>query len=451
MSEAHRSPEKCPCRIRLCFSERMGEAKRRKQLGLMPTVHPFEAAIAPDGTVTLRRGPDDAALRERLLAALRETQPGGAAWPAAFRRAHVLAGLAEQPLETVADLEAIAVPPHRRLSGELVLGFDPARLERSLTALREYAPLEGGAALRVRVREHSHDGERWESLPEPADPLDGLRHLMRHPLAREQGRLVATLRAEQWREGRIDFDLEPPEDLLEDLEALVREWHGAAPDLWAQRHAETLELPEDEWEDAPVPVARRLTLELRGETPLGSPFAVAHLGGWEVHLDPERSAYSLDGETWLPYGDPDAVPAEDGPGEFGELLTSMLDVETVPVTVWADGRIEWAGDAVPAEQAGRVRDDLRGATGAGDPDAWAAWTRALLTETFADEAPWLAAQARLPDVQAVRLDLPADALADPDDPAQYFIESEVSFDAQNWRDLYGEEVPEELLKLRPEN
>jgi hypothetical protein len=434
----------------------MGEAKRRKQLGLMPTVHPFEAAIDPDGGVTLRRGPDDADLRERILTALRETQPDGAGWPAAYRRAYVLAGLAEQPLETLADLEAIAVPPHRRLSGELIVGFDPARLKRSVTALREYAPLGEGAALRVRVRQHSHDGERWASLPESADPLDGLRHLMRHPLSREQGKLVATLRAEQWREGRIDFDAEPPEDLLEDLEALVREWHGETPDLWAQRHAETLELPEDGWEDAPVPVARRLTLELREEAPLGSPFAVAHLGGWEVHLDPERSAYSLDGESWLPYGDPDAAPLEDEAGEFGDLLTSMLDVDTVPVTVWADGRVEWNGDDVPAEQAGRVRADLRGATGAGDPDAWTAWTRALLTETFADEAPWLAERSRLPDVQAVRLDLLADALADPDDPAQpdpieYFIESEVSFDGQVWRDLYGEEVPEELLHLRLEN
>ena len=62
-----------------------------------------------------------------------------------------------------------------------------------------------------------------------------------------------------------------------------------------------------------------------------------------------------------------------------------------------------------------------------------------------------ALQPPLPPVQAVRLDLPTDALADPDDPAQYFIESEVSFDGQAWRDLYAEELPEELQGLRPTN
>ena len=92
----------------------------------------------------------------------------------------------------------------------------------------------------------------------------------------------------------------------------------------------------------------------------------------------------------------------------------------------------------------RVRGDLRSATGAGDPAAWAAWTRTLLAETFADEAPDLSGRESLPAVQGVRLDLPADSLQDPDDPAQYFIESEVTFDGVTWRDLYAEEVPQEL-------
>lgn len=438
----------------LCFPVDMGEAKRRKQLGLMPTVHPFEAEIAPDGAVTLRRGPDDAALRERLMTALRETQPQAEGWARAYRRAYVLAGQAREALRTPEDLEAIPVPPLRRLAGELVLGFESRTLEDDpVRLMREYALLDATTALRVRTRQHSFDGERWQSLPVQSDPLDTLRELLRHPLAQQQGRLVASLRAEHWREGRIDFDPEPPEELLEELEALVRDWHGGGPEGWEAAHLDTFARAEADPPpgEAGAPTARRVTLELREETPLGSPFALAHLRGLEVHLDPDAGAYTLDGEAWQLYADPEAAPAEEDASGLGELIHSMLDVDTVPVTVWADGRIEWAEGDVPGEHADRLRGDLRGATGAGDPGAWAAWTRALLAETFADEAPWLAGEEELPSVQAVRLDLPEGALADPDDPAQYFIESEVSFDGQAWRDLYAEELPEELLHLRPTN
>jgi len=447
--------EVSPCESRLCFPGGMGEAKRRKQLGLMPTVHPFEAEIAADGAVTLRRGPDDAALRERITAALRETQPQAEGWLGAYRRAYVLAGQAQEPLRTREDLEAIAVPPLRRLGGELVLGFDSRTLEDDPMRLwREYALLDATTALRVRTRQHSFEGERWQSLPQPADPLASLRELLRHPLAHEQGELVASLRAEHWREGRIDFDPEPPEEVLEELEALVRDWHGGGAEGWEAAHLEAFARAEADPPpgEAEAPLARRVTLELRGETPLGSPFALAHLGGLEVHLDPDASAYTLDGEVWRLYADPDAEPAgeEDASG-LGELFSAMLDVDTVPVTVWADGRIEWAEGDVLGEHADRLRGDLRGATGAGDAGAWADWTRALLAETFAGEAPWLAGAEELPPVQGVRLDLPRDSLTDPDDPAQYFIESEVSFDGQTWRDLYAEELPEELSRLRPGN
>jgi hypothetical protein len=45
---------------------------------------------------------------------------------------------------------------------------------------------------------------------------------------------------------------------------------------------------------------------------------------------------------------------------------------------------------------------------------------------------------------AVKLDIPKDALGDPDPLAQTFMESEVTFNGQDWRDLYSEELPEEL-------
>ncbi|WP_216317838.1 hypothetical protein [Deinococcus aestuarii] len=419
----------------------MGEAKRRKQLGLMPTVHPFEAQMDADGHVTLTRGPEDAELRGRIEAALKTSQPYGPAWDSEYRTSYVMAGRPDRLLNTAEDVQAIPVPALRRFSGDLVLGQAGEGVGLNL-------PVEGGGHLRLRGQQHSFDGARWEGFPTGQDPRQVLEFLMQHPALNLRGEVVASFLVEHWPEGRIDIEPEPPEELLEAIEAVAREWHGETPGEWAQTHHELLEQ-----EEGPVPVARRLRLELRQPAPLQSPLSLAFAtrGNVEFHPDPEGSSYSLDGETWHSYGDPDAEPAEDGTGELGELLSNMLDVQTVPVTVWADGRVEWEEGAVPGEHADRVRADLIEATGAGNPDAWGEWTRNVLVETFAGEAPHLAEQDELPAVQGVRLDLPTDALTDPDDPAQYFMESEVTFDGEHWRDLYAEDLPEELGRLRPSN
>ncbi|WP_234009188.1 hypothetical protein [Deinococcus sp. NW-56] len=408
----------------------MGEAKRRKELGLMPVTFPVEVR-AVNGEVTLTGGPDDPAVRERLLEGLRSALPGGATWERGYRQLHLMMDRGAGPVATPEDLAAIPVPPQRRLTGDLVLN--------ARSTPEDVLPLGEGASLRVRTSETSHDGETWEPL---SLPDDGMEHLLRHPLARERGSLLGTLTAEHWREGRIDLDAEPPEALLESLEEVVREWHGEGDEWWA-RHLDLLET--EGVEDAP-PRAFRVRLDLHGLPLLPSPANQPHavVGGGEealaVYLTP--LAYTLGGEDWLPYSDVEEGALESS--NFGDLLTQMLDVQTVPVTVWADGRVEWPEGDVPEEQAERVRGDLRSATGAGDPAAWAEWTRTLLAETFVDEAPGLSERGDLPAVQGVRLDLPTDSLTDPDDPAQYFIESEVTFDGQTWRDLYAEELPEEL-------
>lgn len=398
----------------------------------MPTTFPVEVR-AVNGEVTLTGGPDDPAVRERLLEGLRAALPGGTTWERGYRQLHLMMGRGTAPVATPEDFAAIPVPAQRRLTGDLVLG--------ARTTPQDVLPLGEGASLRVRTSETSHDGETWEAL---SLPEDGMEHLLRHPLARERGPLLGTLTAEHWREGRIDLDAEPPEALLEPLEDVVRAWNGEG-DEWLDRHLELLGGGTDG--DA-APQAVRTRLELRGlpllPSPANDPFAVVGEGEEALAVYPAPLAYTLDGETWLSYGGAAAESPEDGTPDLGELLTQMLDVQTVPVTVWADGRVEWAEGDVPGEQAERVRGDLRSATGAGDPAAWAEWTRTLLAETFADEAPGLPERGDLPGVQGVRLDLPTDSLTDPDDPAQYFIESEVTFDGQTWRDLYAEELPEEL-------
>lgn len=430
----------------------MGEAKRRKQLGLMPTVHPFEAEVDAVGNVTLTRGPGDAGLRKQIIAALRETQPVGDAWARAYRRAYIMAGQPDRPIRTREDLEAIPVPPRRRLTGELVFNLDPKTLRGNpLRTIQEYLPLEDGAFLHLRRQETSEDGQRWESLPDIENPFEGLQYLMQHPLAHEKGALVATYDATQWREGRIDFEPDPPEEQLEELERIVRDWHGETPEGWAEAHFEALDLPEEEEDEAQVPTARRVRLELREPVPLGSVFNVAFtsLGEYDVHLPLDHRFYTLDGETWHAYEDPDTA-LEEGDGELGEFLQEMLDVETVEVTVWSDGRVEWAEGDIPGDQAERVRADLLRATGAGNPDAWAAFTEEVLRDMFTPDTPALEDVETLPVPQAIRIDIPVDALTDSDPLAQAFIESEVTFDGQTWRDLYGE-LPEELALRLPQN
>ncbi|ANE43736.1 hypothetical protein [Deinococcus puniceus] len=422
----------------------MGDAKRRKQLGLMPTVHPFEADLDTSGNVTLNRGPQEAALQVLIVDALRETQPTGPLWDSAYRTSYVMAGRPDRLLETADDVQAIPVPPHRRYVGELALG----------TALPEDAntythiPLEGGV-LHLRQQTHSADGVRWESFPANTDPRRALEFLMQHPAAGGLGKVVATFRIEQaqgedGQQGRVTIDPEPPEEWLEVLEELASEWHGQTPEEWAALHAEQVD------EDEPTaPVLKRSLFELREPalllSPLGTPFA--QVGGLELHIDPAGSGYSLDGEEWITY-DPDAARLGDSlPPE----LSQFLDVETVTVTVFADGRVEWQDDDVPADQADRIRADLMQATGAGHAERWADWTENLLLELFADEYPDLNEVETLPVPTAVRLDIPVDALTDTDPLAQAFIESELTFDGETWHDLYAEELPAELSAARPLN
>ncbi|PNY82691.1 hypothetical protein [Deinococcus koreensis] len=406
----------------------MGEAKRRKALGLMPTVHAFEAQLDGAGQVSLIRGPEDGRLQGLIVKALADTQLFGAAWESEFRSAQVLAGQVGRVLSTPEDVQGIPVAPLRRITGELVLGQSAPETDDVLLTV------EGGK-VRLREQRHSFDGQRWESMGGPRDPQRLISALQEHPAFRLEGEVIGQVQAEHWLEGRIDLEPEPPEELLDTTETVVREWHGETPDEWAELHHE---LGGEEG----VPLARRTVFELRRPAPLQSPLSRVFAIRQDVEFFPmqEGSAYTLDGETWVAY-DPDAeLP---GTGGLPADLAQFFDLETVPVTVYADGRIEWDEGAVPEEQAGRVRADLRESTGAGDPAAWQTWTQTMLRETFGDELN-VPEDRPLPVPVAVRLDISADAIDDPDPLAQTFMESEVSFDGEQWRDLFGEELPEEL-------
>ncbi|BBN95238.1 hypothetical protein DEIGR_101297 [Deinococcus grandis] len=403
----------------------MGEAKRRKQLGLMPTVHPFDAQLAADGTLTFTQAPDDAALRGKIEQALRLALPYGAAWDSQFRTQLVLHGRVDGTLTTAEDVAALPVAPHRHVAGELTTGGQPHEGDIRVD----------GGHVRLRGVQHSFDGQRWETFPANADPGLALRRLLNHPAARLTGETVASLTVEQYREGRTDIDPEPPADLLEAIEELAREYHGETDAEWLDIHRE---LAPDAGDGSPV--AKRVVFDLTQPAPLQTPFsrAFAVLGNIEIVPQEGSAAYTLDGEEWVSYAD-----GETFEGGLPAELADIFDLETVPVTVYADGRVEWDENEIPEEHAERLRTELRDTTGAGTPDDWAKWTRQMLENVYAEELV-IPDGAELPVPTAVRLDIPLDALTDPDPLAQTFMESEVTFDGQSWRDLYDEELPEEL-------
>uniref|UniRef100_UPI0028699921 hypothetical protein n=1 Tax=Deinococcus sp. TaxID=47478 RepID=UPI0028699921 len=297
-----------------------------------------------------------------------------------------------------------------------------------------------GGHLRLRGQQHSTDGVTWEAPTPPRDPDAFMRLLQDNPAFDLQGEVMAQVHAEHWFEGRIDLDPEPPEDLLEATEEIVREWHGATAQDWAEYHREL--------GSEGVPLARRTVFELRRPAPLQSPLSRVYAirQGVEFYAMETGSAYTLDGEEWVAY-DPDDSPLSTGtlPPELASLFD--LDMNTVSVTVYADGRLEWDDADVPAERLDALNQNLRDATGAGDPADWAAWTKAVLGETYGDELN-VPDGAALPVPVAVKLDIPSDALEDDDPLSQTFMESEVTFDGVTWRDLYDEEPPQELDAFR---
>lgn len=409
----------------------MGEAKRRKQLGLMPTLFPFEAELTADAKTTLVRGPEDPKLQAAVVQALEDTQLAGAAWDSEYRTALLLTGRPHGRVSTTQDAAAIPVPPLRRITGEIVLNRTPESVDGPAL------PIPGGV-VRLRDQQHSFDGQKWESFPAVRNVARIRQVLNEHPAFNIDGEVIGQFGVEHWAEGRIDVDPEPPAGALEVLEEIAREWHGDTPEKWAAYHAELVP-------DSEPPAMRRTFFELRQPAPLQNPTRsiMSIRGGFEVYPLTEPM-YSLDGETWLNYDDPDAEPQED---DFLQAFSDMLNMETVSVTVHADGRVEWDEEAdIPASQEERVRAELKAATGAGEPEKWSEWTRQVMMDTFqTPEDQEALANGELPVPVAVRLDLAKDALEDPDPLSQTFIESEITFDGETWRDLYDEEMPPELL------
>lgn len=285
----------------------MGEAKRRKQLGLMPTIYSYEVQKMGDEIVMVS-GPDDSAKREQILETLRRHLKDELAWEKNYRRQYVMAGMPQKLLHTAKDVEAIPVPPYRRWTGELLENYVPQQAGGlSLALITEYAPVESGKRPDERgswvhlKEEFSFDGKQWSDFPEPANPFEALQYLLQHPVTRVKGELVGTYQHEHHSDGRQSFVPEPSAEHREKLEKLMQSWNGSTPEEWREIYYEAINADPDT-EEA-VPVAIRTVIELRQPAPMPglSGIALDTLGGLDVFVPYEGRLVSFDGESWEEY------------------------------------------------------------------------------------------------------------------------------------------------------
>lgn len=369
-----------------------------------PPPLPFEIVLENDGRITVMQAPEGDDAMNAIANAMIQTQPFGDGWAGEYRTLHVLSGAAAGPVQTLADVQAIAVPHWRRLRGEL-----------------------RGTQLTLTEREVSDDGQTWR--PYPAVEESDLSREAGHPAFGITGAPLERFNAVQWREGRIDVEPDPPEDVLELLEYVIQTFNGTG-EGWKVRHEQFGGDP------GKVPEAKRATFEVRQLAPLYSPseppFArQSNLEFWPL-LPLE---YSADGKKWIAYpisSDPDAAlpaSAADSKGEEGEddpfgLLSQLFDMQSVSATVNENGDVTWEDGEIPEQHAEALRGHIREATGAGDAATWAERTQALLPEGVTGTP------------KAVRVQV-MKALLDsaPGMMAQSFAPVALTTDGQTWHDL----------------
>lgn len=301
----------------------MGEAKRRKQLGLMPQIENHDVTLHRDGSVS------DHALPGAVMQRLKTWAETGERWDARYRTSFIGTGLPRELLKTEEDLMDIPVPERMRLRLGLLSG-SPAWLERELgqnpEAFFDDDDGQKRRLLNVRATEYDYNGQ-WAALPDfEADST--LRYLMQHPavVAPPKGeRYAATVWRGGERDGQVDFEPQPDAEHQEEMAQAARELLGDTDEAWLEDHQNLLSGEEGEGdenmdESESAPLARRTTLLLSPVPLVLSPGiqVLARTGEMDIVFSPEGEAYSLGGDAWTDY-----PVALDRLARLQELLESM--------------------------------------------------------------------------------------------------------------------------------
>ena len=446
----------------------MGEAKRRKLLGLMPaeTRFPFsvERGLGPVWTEQL---PPAELVAEvtRTIGEILGNTPGS--WDSQSRT--LALQHAEREYRSRAEIDAIAVPGLVRGVAVLVSNMKPDPARETVEKTLKYRRLSAGQHLYLDALESSTDAHTWTPrLPRLPRSQTRPHRGLDEPLPEGP-----TLGFTVWRDGRAELtgtEATTLDDLApEAVEALQKEmtgWYGATPEEWDEVYREHLdyfgppELTEEEVEAAVAPLARRGTLSLLADHHVLPPLSFIAFGvpGYHVGVNYGDETVSFDGETWV------RMPSDEEGQEQGQRLS---------VTAWQDGRVEWddADLQFTDEQARNLRALVRQYVG-DTPEQWDDEGRRLLLDYHGGELTGEMdpdgeiADERLPVPVAVRLLMPTEQLAallnapegeSPEELSERldnldtqfstsFEEDAYSLDGLRWH-LVEDDAPEDLLSF----
>ncbi len=292
----------------------MGEAKRRKDLGLMPRETTLRFTVERGQAPQLEGQADDETrelMRRHIAYRLGDTE---GAWDREYRRAYLLD--ADQELETREALNNIATARYVRGSISLVTNKPDMPSEDALPVLgRE------GEWLRFKALEASFDGHTWQ--PRRAH-VDGIALMMtgHRALMEEEGDPTEVF-FEMTRDGQVTFSGEEAQTLSEAAQAGLREelsyWYGLTPEEWDNEYREYIayfggeELSDEQLAALPTPQARRGSVLLQPDHIILPPFHLSSflIPGYQVSVNLDDESITFDGNTWTPLPGSDQQDDED--------------------------------------------------------------------------------------------------------------------------------------------
>lgn len=301
----------------------MGEAKRRKELGLMPqdTTLKFTLERGEQPQFTGDTDDDTKELMRRHIGYRLGDTAG--AWDREYRRAYLLD--ATEEVTTRDELYAIPTPKYARGSVSLVTNKADMPSEDALPVIgRE------NEWLRLRDVEVSFDGEHWQPRH---NHVDGILLLMTgHRALQEDEGEPTEVFFEITRDGQVTFSGDEASRLSEAAQAGLREelvyWYGVTPEAWDDEYREYVayfgdqELSDEEVSALPTPQARRGSVLLHEDHVILPPFHLTSfvVPGYQVTINLDDETITYDGNTWEPLPGSDEDDDEDAQEDDMKLL-----------------------------------------------------------------------------------------------------------------------------------
>lgn len=292
----------------------MGDAKRRKELGLMPQVATLPFTLNRGEAPHFEGEADEDTLelmRRHIYYRLGDT-PG--AWDREYRRAALIDATKE--VTTREELNRIPTPQQVRGRVTLVRNKQGAPSPDALQVVGR-----PGEWLRLEDLEASFDGQQWQPRREH---VDGITLMMAgHRALQEEEGEPSEVFFEISRDGQVTFSGDYAAQLSEAAQEGLREelsyWYGVTPEDWDRAYREyagyAANLSKEESAALPTPRARRGSALLYPDYVILPPFYLTSfvVPGHQVMVNLEDETVTFDGESWQPLAGQD--DDDEGAGE----------------------------------------------------------------------------------------------------------------------------------------